>query len=209
MSFFLGPVLLLLGFELRFLPYHSLLVTTVQQVMLVLDMVVLALLWPKITRTRVRQGRAFQTPGWSVAAAVLLGAMSILVAQLPSSRLVVANLRLVEPDEDKLSKLVVTLSLRGRDLSHGDFRNTDLRKADLSEANLGHAVLSGARLDEAYLRFADLSSAEMEGASLRGTDLSGANLEDVRNLIPAQLSQACGTDAKLPPDLTLEPCPSQ
>ena len=73
----------------------------------------------------------------------------------------------------------------------------DLRGAELHSANLSRAVL-----DSAVLRGAHLS-----GASLFQANLSGANLRDIHNLTQAQLDQTCGTDAKLPPGLTLKPCP--
>ena len=41
-------------------------------------------------------------------------------------------------------------------------------------------------------------------ANLSGADLSGAILDG-----QTQLDQACGTDAKLPPGLTLKPCPAK
>jgi hypothetical protein len=50
LSFVVGPVLLLLGFQLRFLPYHSVEVTYVHRVSVLLDLVLLLLLWPKISR---------------------------------------------------------------------------------------------------------------------------------------------------------------
>jgi hypothetical protein len=36
--------------------------------------------------------------------------------------------------------------------------------------------------------------------------LSGADLKEAGNLDQNQLNDACGTDAKLPPNLTLKPC---
>jgi hypothetical protein len=220
LSFVVGPALLLLGFEFRFVPYHSFLVTTVQRVAVVLDAMLTLLVWQKIvlpsrgldgeTHDRSTQ-RLFVTLNRGAFAIICSGvvAMSFLVTQISPRGLVMENERLVEPDEEKLSRLAVTLSLRGRDLRYGDFRGAVLRKADLSGATLADADLRDARLDDAYLRFADLSRAELYGASLRGADLSGATLDGVRDLIQAQLGQACGTDVKLPPDLTLEPCPSQ
>ena len=97
--------------------------------------------------------------------------------------------RLVEPDEDKLKKLAVTLPLFRRDLRQASFTGSDLRRADLS--------------------FAQLTGADLNSANLRGANLSNANLSNVRNLTQEQLDEACGTDTKLPPDLTLKPCRPQ
>jgi uncharacterized protein YjbI with pentapeptide repeats len=210
LSFVVGPVLLLFGFQLRFLPYHSLLVTTAQQVTLLLDLVLLLVLWPKITRPSTQQVQASRarlrtTFAYACSAAVV--AISILAGStwvtlrwarwLPQD-LSLVNERLVETDEDKLSKMAVTLSLRGRDLRYADLAGSDFRKADLSGANLQHAQLTGAKLSDANLSNADLSNA----------DLSNANLQDARNLTQEQLDKTCGTGAMLPLGLTLKPCPA-
>ena len=55
LSFVVGPVLLLLGFQLRFLPYHSIPVTYAHRVTLLLDLVLLLLLWHR--KLRVLHGR--------------------------------------------------------------------------------------------------------------------------------------------------------
>jgi hypothetical protein len=59
LSFVVGPVLLLLGFQLRFLRYHNVPVTYVHRVVLLLDIVLLLLFWPKISRSGSRPVRAF------------------------------------------------------------------------------------------------------------------------------------------------------
>jgi hypothetical protein len=214
LSFVVLALLLLFAYQFRFLPYHSVLVVNVHRAALMLDLALLLLLWPKISRGRTQQVPRPRATFWRIVSAcgifLALGVIdSVVIVHKASYVLVLENERLVEPDEDKLAKLAVTLSLRGRDLRFGDFRGADFRKADLSAANLADVDLRDARLDEARLRFADLSRAELDGASLRGADLSGATLDGARDLTRAQLGQACGTDAKLPPDLTLEPCPCQ
>jgi uncharacterized protein YjbI with pentapeptide repeats len=55
----------------------------------------------------------------------------------------------------------------------------------------------GVSLPVANLRDLDLSNA----------DLSGADLSNARNLTQAQLNQACGAGAKLPPGLGAEAVP--
>jgi uncharacterized protein YjbI with pentapeptide repeats len=285
LSFVVGPVLLLLGFQLRFLPYHNIPVTYVHRIVLLLDLVMLLMLWPKISRSSVRQAkparnwRAFCRVGAAVLISVLLSGFSTFVATVPgewvnqpqlhdwdwrlfSQNLSLTGQRLVEPDEDKLKKLAVTLPLSGRDLRRADFSGSDLRKADLHGANLDSANLDSANLEEADLHGADLTHAEVWFAHLSGANLGGANLSsegltgvplsganlgganlsraslnqadlsranltlanlsradltladlsrtDLRetiNLQQEQLDLACGTDAKLPPRLTLEPCP--
>ena len=260
LSFVVGPVLLLLGFQLRFLPYHSVGVTYVHRVSVLLDLVLLLLLWPKISRRPrpLRDWHALCRVGLAVLISVLLGGFSALVATVPgewvnqprlrdwdrslfSQYLILRGERLVEPDEDKLKKLAVTLSLSGRDLHQADFSNSDLRQADLRFADLSGAYLlytklngadpSGAELSDAKLAFANLSGADLSDARLNravllgahlnnvhlnradlnladlsDADLSRANLSGVRNLTQEQLDEACGTDANLPPGMTLKPC---
>jgi hypothetical protein len=280
LSFVVGPILLLLGFQFRFLPYHSIEVTYVHRAALLLDLVLLLLLWPKISRTSARQAKpvrnwkAFCRIGVAVLICVLLGGFSAFIATVPGERadkpqlrdwhgrlfsqnLILIEQRLVEPDEDKLKKLAVTLQLSRRDLRQATFYGSDLRKsdlyganltgaalflADLFSANLSDAKLSGADLTGANLKSANLISADLGGATLAGADLSGANLrdaflssadlrganltdadltdadlshadlsdanlKDAKNLDLGQLIQACGINAKLPPGLTLKPCP--
>ena len=63
-------------------------------------------------------------------------------------------------------------------------------------------MLSGANLSGA-----NLSDANLKDADLRGANLSDTNLGDAKDLTQAQLDGACGTNAKLPSDLNLKPCP--
>jgi uncharacterized protein YjbI with pentapeptide repeats len=52
----------------------------------------------------------------------------------------------------------------------------------------------------------------LNDANLSGTDLTYANLSEAdlthAVLFVTKLDDACGGDAKLPPDLALKPCPS-
>ncbi|MDH3920535.1 MAG: pentapeptide repeat-containing protein, partial [Rhodospirillales bacterium] len=71
-------------------------------------------------------------------------------------------------------------------------------------ADLRGSNLSGARLG------AVLRQVELAGARLDGADLSGAWLADATGLTQAQLDRACGDRrTKLPPGLTVAPCPAQ
>ena len=82
----------------------------------------------------------------------------------------------------------------------------NLGRADLSGASLSDADLSSSDLSDAKLSGADLSGADLSDASLNGADLSEVDLSAAEGLTQAQLDQACGTNAKLPPGLTLCPC---
>jgi hypothetical protein len=68
LSFLIGPVLLLLGFEFRFLPYHSKSIGYVHLVTLLLDLGLLVLLWPKISRTSGDRAKLPRAKRWLAAA---------------------------------------------------------------------------------------------------------------------------------------------
>ena len=57
-----------------------------------------------------------------------------------------------------------------------------------------------ANLSNATLSKANLSDAHLSGTILTNADLSSATVSQT------QLDEACGSDAKLPPGLTLKPC---
>jgi hypothetical protein len=98
--------------------------------------------------------------------------------------------------------------LRGANLIYANLRGATLSGADLSGADLNRADLLGANLSGANLTGASLFGASLSGtASLFGANLRGADLRGARNITQAQLDQACGTDVKLDPGLTLKPCP--
>jgi len=101
-------------------------------------------------------------------------------------------------------------------LSRVDLFDANLSLADLFGADLSHADLSGADIN-ANLFGADLSGANLSDANLFGANLNGANLSDAnlfyadlsgaKGVTQAQLDKAFGANAKLPPGLTLKPCP--
>lgn len=76
---------------------------------------------------------------------------------------------------------VSTMVRDGEDLSWGDFSGRSLRGADLSggnfyEANWQAADLRGAKLPQAELASGDFYRACLEGADLRGADISFSDL---------------------------------
>ena len=81
-------------------------------------------------------------------------------------------------------------------------------KSLLGDAKLIGATLSLANLRDARLMGADLSDAILDDAELGGADLRDANLRGAK-VFQSQLDQACGTNGKLPPGLTLKPCPER
>jgi len=120
--------------------------------------------------------------------------------------------RLVLPDQsfvvdpEKLDKITVSRSFRGRDLRLAVLDRADLRKADFSGAQLQgaglfEAQLQGASLVEAQLQGAELYKAQLQGASLveaqlQGASLNGAELQGAR-LYEAQLQGASLNGAEL------------
>ena len=141
---------------------------------------------------------------------------SFEVASLPQRTLRFADLTASELFAVDLSKA----NLTGADLSEADITGAHLTFADLHGANLTGAHLTGAHLTDAHLYGADLTSANLTDAHLYGADLTSAGLTDANltsadlssalNLIQGQLNEACGTDTKLPPGLTLnKPCPGK
>jgi uncharacterized protein YjbI with pentapeptide repeats len=100
-------------------------------------------------------------------------------------------------------------NLFSANLGLANLSGDNLFRANLSGANLNHANLSGDNLSTADLSGAILFSANLSGAILAGAnlsgDLSGANLSGAI-ISQAELDQACGTDVKLDPGLTIKPC---
>ena len=108
-------------------------------------------------------------------------------------------------DIDKLDKVEVSRSFRGRDLRFAVFNRADLRKADLTGAVLDGAQFIGAKLNGAQFKCAkqernldwsergctslnggrlfdaQLQGANLEGARLESADLDRANLREVRS----------------------------
>jgi len=124
-------------------------------------------------------------------------------AQLINAKLIKADLRGAHLSGADLSGA----DLSGADLTGARLNDGDLQYADLSGANLQYANLIKANLRGAQLNHAGLSDADLSGADLSFADLSGAYLKGAKLDGQQQLNGACGADAKLPPGLTLKPCP--
>jgi uncharacterized protein YjbI with pentapeptide repeats len=102
---------------------------------------------------------------------------------------------------------LVDSTLSNANLSYATLDGAFLERANLTGAFLVFANLTGAHLFGASLTGAFLDGATLDGAFLDGATLTGAHLLGARNLTQSQLDGACGTDAQLPPSLTLKPCP--
>jgi uncharacterized protein YjbI with pentapeptide repeats len=112
-----------------------------------------------------------------------------------SNRLVLTNQSIVI-DPEKLDKVTVSHSFRGRDLRLGVLNFADLRKADFTGAQLQGASLIGAQLQGALLNVAQLQGASLNDAQLQGAALYRAQLQGA-TLIVAQLQGAGLDEAQL------------
>jgi uncharacterized protein YjbI with pentapeptide repeats len=110
------------------------------------------------------------------------------------------------PKADLSNIKLADARLADANLSGALLAYANLSRAFLSHANLSGAHLGGANLRRAYLADANLSGAYLADANLSGADLSYANLSEARFLTQQQLDEACGTDVKLDPGLTIKPC---
>jgi uncharacterized protein YjbI with pentapeptide repeats len=200
----IGPALLLLFMQLRFLPYHDVLTTWVQRFALLVDLGLIWVMWPAIavgmtSTRRTAQSRA----GHSMLAVVcaVLAMFSVLVATVPQ-----------EPIEESERSLYWRIHKSSRDVFWSPARMLlermvdegrrwreiwlsrnlvlkDQRLLDLDEDALAKRIqtlvlrdrdLRRAELVRADLRKADLSGAQLQGALLDGTRLNGATLNDAR-----------------------------
>jgi hypothetical protein len=99
-------------------------------------------------------------------------------------------------DPEKLDKITVGRSFRGRDLRLAVFSGADLRKADFTGAQLQGASLVVAQLQGASLVAAQLQGAWLDGARLQGAWLNEAELQGA-SLYAAQLQGASLNGAQL------------
>jgi uncharacterized protein YjbI with pentapeptide repeats len=120
-----------------------------------------------------------------------------------SNRLVVTDQSFVDPD--KLDKIDVSRSFRGRDLRGMVLTGVDLRKADFTGAVLNDASFKKTRLQDARFACAgsrylvgctQLQGARFTGAQLQGANLAGASLQGA-DLVDAELQRADLVDAEL------------
>jgi uncharacterized protein YjbI with pentapeptide repeats len=196
----IAPVLLLVFFLLRFLPYQDVPTTHLHRALIAIDLAVLWALMPPaglaarivsaigtaavvlfcLTVATVR-GEALDRP-FPLAAPLrevlffdgVLDETTHRPPDRPFSRvLTLADERLIRETDADLARegLARTIVLRGRSLRGAILIAADLRKADLSRADL-----RGARLDSAWLNGAFLGSAQLDGAVLDGATLRDATL---------------------------------
>lgn len=218
LSFVVGPILLLFGFQLQFLPYHSVPVTDVHRIVLLVDIVLLWLLWPQIACGGAPRawlaGRRHLL--WRLALGLRLLALSLWLGALSlvSAALVLGSAYIVTIPGEKLdtghwwvvgigniyppNRLEIPSSAQlvepDRDkLSKLDrtisLRGRDLRGAWLRGADLRKSELVDANLSNADLHGANLSNAELNSANLHYAELGSADLSNAK-LHSADLTKA-------------------
>lgn len=188
-----GPIVLLLFFQLRFLPYHSEFITNWQRLLIALDIVLVWLLWPRILeaglRLSVRSRLSVLLLGGFCFASVVL---SLLIATFPGEWLD-DHIPAIEVKGTSLYKLLVAgdvdlaerkpkslwsnrLVVPGVDvLDHEKFDSEDKIAALPMTVSLRARHLEGAVLIGANLRKVDFTAAVLRGADLSAADVREAN----------------------------------
>jgi uncharacterized protein YjbI with pentapeptide repeats len=143
--------------------------------------------------------RPHREDDWTSLRALLLEGEFDPVSERPrsvfSNRLVLTRQSFIV-DPEKLDKITVNHSFRGRDLRLAVLALTDLRKADFTGAQLQGANLSGAQLQDAKLDAAQLQGASLYFAKLQGAFITLAQLQGAR-LTDADLQGAFLNKAQL------------
>jgi uncharacterized protein YjbI with pentapeptide repeats len=202
-SLVIGPIALLILFQLQFLAYHDPVTTWWQRIAVLLDLTLLWIVWPPIARKGIQnvQWREFLRPG--IAGLVLLSLFPVwlvfTVVTFPGEWLYknIPSMPLISREWTPYSLLVAgqiddiaqrprspwsaQLVVRGVDLRENPKFDTDAkitsRTTTLSfrKRQLAYADMSGA-----YLPKADFTGAELTWATLDRANLRGAKFECAR-----------------------------
>jgi uncharacterized protein YjbI with pentapeptide repeats len=212
----IAPVLVLLTFEVRFLPYHGSLVTWSLRVLIALDLTGVLLLWRGVLDARrdITWRGLVERPA-ALLTALLLALFAGMVVTFPGERhthwmrfgdtvasecnnlfsvgIFTDRLSLereVLIDTEKLAKIESATKVAGQKLSGNGERTRHFEGRDLSCGRFGGTDLRRADFSrDTNLRGADLSFAQLQGADLSEARLHGANLRDAE-LQGANLSNA-------------------
>jgi uncharacterized protein YjbI with pentapeptide repeats len=166
----IAPVLVLLVFEVEFLPYHSSLVTWIHRIVILCDLLLLWILWPPAAKVK-----HLSAVFWLVSFATLM--LVFCVVTFPGERF-----------HDDLRSMPVVGPLHDW-LVAGDYVDRVTRKPtslfsnvlvlpDLDMAGSESISLRGRRLEGAVLLHANLRNADFTGARLTGAKLSFAELQN-------------------------------
>jgi len=218
----IGPVIVLLVFEVKFLPYQDPLVTLEHRVLIFADLGMILLLWYGIFHaSHDVSWRVFAKPSAALFIAIALVLFSWLGLNYPgephaswmragecgyllfSDRLELPWVDVV--DDDKLAKMESTASVKGRSPSQGErahnfagrqFRCANFYRADFRWVDFTNANLRLANLPFAELQGATLSGADLWGAQLEGAQMQGADLSSVRNRTLGQVKFSNAADLR-------------
>jgi uncharacterized protein YjbI with pentapeptide repeats len=182
-----GPIVLLIVFQLQFLPYHSALITCSQRTFVSIDLALLWFLWPRIARCR-RAARL------RLLVIILPALLMVTIATFPGERLE-ANARRV-PSWTTLHELLFAGQVNyvtGKPQSvlsnvlvlpnfevggHPSFdANGAIIPISSHPLSLRGRSLEGVVLAGAHLRNADFTGASLERANFVGADLREAKFE--------------------------------
>lgn len=205
-----APVLLLLLFQLMFLPYHSEVVTWWHRLLVVADLAIVWTLWPSYRREwgermgpRLRPIGSFALRSLAVAAVV---AFSFFMATFPSERM--NEIRLATAMDDRVFGASAREGLFPNRLwlPREDFVDDGKLKRLIADntneegtrpaptVDLGGRNLVRAHLPYTDLRGASFKDADMAGADLTGAWLTNANFNNTRMqsavLLSAELQDA-------------------
>jgi uncharacterized protein YjbI with pentapeptide repeats len=188
-----GPIILLVSFQLCFLPYHNEKVTSWHRLLIVLDICLVWALWPRVIDMKIAALRRFLLPLsslvlFSVAVIFLSFAIATFPGEWLNDHVPEAKLgsyspykMLVAGDVDLTARKPKSLwsnriVIPGIDvLDHSKF-DTEQKISSLPVTiSLRGRNLEGAVLIGANLRKADLTGAVLTSANLSDADLRGAN----------------------------------
>ena len=207
-----GPILLLLGLQARFLPFQSAPITLLHLGALALDLALLHWLWSKAPTTdrSCASARVARVEAWTGATAMVLAIVfSVAMAAdaispqpfLPAlNRLVLTDENIAEIAGAPANKAEFVYRARGRQFRGARFERAILTRIDFQGAHLDGAWFQAAQLDGANFDEATMEDAFFDGATARGASFEKAHLAhadfDGADLAGADFAHADLIDAK-------------
>ena len=206
----LGPIGIILEFQLKFLPYHSRLVTGTHRLLLFVELAIAFVLFPLVFHA----GQVFSSKKvvWQAARVVAyapFGFVALFLA-FPGEPHLDLLKNLLRMGNSPFCKTILRMNdhlevsflahnegtpnfqpnFQGRDLNCGKFDRSDfsrfqftrvqMREASLKSATLDHANFIEAQLQGSDFSNARLNNAMLEGSNLNETTLEGADLTDTK-----------------------------
>jgi Pentapeptide repeats (9 copies) len=210
----IAPVLVLMVFQFKFLPYHSHFITWTYRLLILIELATVFLLWPLVLDAKrdIEWRRIVRQPTTLASVAVFV-LVSMCLATFPGEphvnlftghsllsvqcerwisqkydRLDLPRVDVV--DDEKLAKIEGATKLKGLEEYKGE-RTRNFRERDFVCGTF----------DETDLRRVDFSDAKMDGATFLGAELHGTIFDRARlnetNFVYAQLQNASLRNARL------------